>query len=129
MTGVVNVGNDLKLGGGAKFWAYVSPQNNTSDYVTKWTVEISQQNGNWMGRISSENPEQHLETPNLSGLFNVKVTASGPNLPETTLKNVDWSPANIGCNSNCSSMVGIIATEDGTGANYWTTWDAICSAV
>jgi hypothetical protein len=35
-------------------------------------------------------------------------------------------PADIGCNTNCASMVGIVANPDGHSANYWTTWDAYC---
>lgn len=36
------------------------------------------------------------------------------------------SKPDIGCNTNCASMVGIVATENGSDANYWTTWDAFC---
>ena len=120
----VNAGS-LTIGDGAKFWAYISPQNNTAQYVTQWTVEISQ--GNWSGTITSANPQQNLDTPNLSGEFNVTVTGSGPNLPEQQLSPQSGSNPNIGCNSNCYAMVGIVATPDGSGANYWTVWDAFCN--
>jgi hypothetical protein len=117
----------LNVGHGALFWAYISPQNNTEKAVTKWSVTISQ--GNWSGTITSANPQQQLQTRGLSGLFDVVVTGSGPNMPEQKLKPQAGSKPNIGCNSNCAAMVGIVATEDGKGAHYWTTWDAFCEGV
>lgn len=127
MTGIANVKGGLEIGGGAKFWAYISPQEDTSKYVTKWTVKIEQKDGNWAGSITSDNPTEVLQTPGLSGVFNVTVLASGPNFNEKTLTNVSWSPADVGCNSNCASMVGIVAVKGGGDANYWTTWDAVCN--
>lgn len=117
----------LELGGGAQFWAYVSPQNDTAEWVTKWEVRLEQTDGNWAGTITSERPQEILQTPELSGVFNVRVTASGPKFGPTTLDPLPDSKPDIGCNSNCAAMVGIVATADGDGANYWTTWDAICS--
>jgi hypothetical protein len=114
----------LKLGGGAQFWVYISPQNNTDKVVTKWSVQFQQ--GNWTGTINSDRPRQILQTPGLSGIFNVTVNASGPNFPSTKLTPGPGCQPNIGCNSNCASMVVIVATPDGKGANYCTTWDAIC---
>lgn len=116
-----------QLGGGAQFWAYISGQNETPTRVTKWEVRIEQTDGNWVGSITSENPRENLKTPGLSGVFNVRVTASGPEFGETELTPLPESKADIGCNENCASMVGIVASETGVGANYWTTWDAICS--
>jgi len=124
---VAEMKGSLQLGGGAQFWAYISPQNNTEQAVTKWQVTIEQADGNWTGTITSDNPQQQLKTPNLSGLFNVKVTGSGPKMPQKQLTPQSGSKPNIGCNSNCAAMVGIVATPDGTGANYWTVWDALCS--
>ena len=124
MAGTANVSGSVELGGGAQFWAYISPSNNTSSYVTTWKVTIS--TDDWAGTITSDNPTEQLKTPGLSGTFNVQVMAEGPEFSWQELTNVSWSPADIGCNSNCASMVGIVATEDGKGANYWTTWDAIC---
>jgi len=114
----------LQVGKGAVFWAYISPQNNTEKAVTKWSVTISQ--GGWHGTITSANPRQQLQTPGLSGIFNVVVTGSGPNMPEQKLTPLPDSKPDIGCNSNCAGMVGIVATADGKGANYWTVWDAYC---
>ena len=115
----------LTLGGGAQFWAYISPQNQTSSKVTDWSVTISQDD--WSGTITSADPQQQLQTPGLSGIFQVSVTGSGPDLPEQQLQPQSGSSADIGCNSNCASMVGIVANAEGNGAVYWTTWDAICS--
>ncbi len=115
------------LGGGAQFWAYISPQNNTEENVTKWEVRLEQQDGNWTGVITSANPQQILQTPNLSGLFNVAVIASGPKFGSKRLTPQSGSKPNIGCNSNCAAMVGIVSNPDGTDANYWTVWDAFCS--
>lgn len=126
MNGQPNVEGDLKLGGGAQFWAYISPQGETSRYITKWKVAISQQDGSWAGVIDSDNPQKTLQTPGLSGIFNVDVWASGPNLPETKLTPLPDSKPDIGCNSNCWGMVGIVAKDGGKAANYWTVWDAIC---
>ncbi|HEY0141661.1 MAG TPA: hypothetical protein VGF48_12250 [Thermoanaerobaculia bacterium] len=114
------------LGNGAQFWAYVSPSSDTAKWVTKWSVTIQQQNGNWAGTITSDDPTQMLQTPNLSGIFNVTVSASGPNFPWQQLQPQSGSSAQIGCNSNCAGMVGIVATPGGTGANFWTVWNAIC---
>lgn len=115
-----------QLGNGAQFWAYISPQHETSKYVTKWQVRIEQTDGNWAGIINSEDPMKKLQTPNLSGVFKVTVTASGPKFDEKKLSPDPESNPDIGCNSNCASMVGIAATEDGSDARYWTTWDAFC---
>jgi hypothetical protein len=119
----------LVVGNGAQFWAYISPQNDTPKFVTKWAVSLEQKDGNWRGTITSDKPYEILQTPNLSGLFNVVVFASGPKFAWRQLTVVDWSPADIGCNSNCASMVGIVATPDGSSANYWTTWDAVCKPI
>lgn len=115
----------LEVGKGAKFWAYISPSNNTAKVVTKWSVTIQQRDGNWIGTITSDNPQQTLQTPGLSGIFNVIVVGSGPNMKPHQLQ-VSGSPPDIGCNSNCASMVGIVANPEGTDATYWTTWDAYC---
>jgi len=126
----VNAGamkNKVEQGNGAQFWAYVSPQNETSKYVTRWQVRIEQTDGDWSGIIDSDNPEKILQTPNLSGIFKVTVRASGPMFEEKELSVKPGSKPDIGCNSNCTAMVGIVATEGGKDANYWTTWDAICS--
>lgn len=116
-----------QLGGGAQFWAYVSGQNETPRRVTSWEVRLEQEGGNWVGTITSENPHEILRTPGLSGLFSVQVTASGPEFGKTDLTPLPDSKPNIGCNSNCASFVGIVASPDAIGANYWTVWDAICS--
>jgi hypothetical protein len=125
MAGKANV-RDLELGGGAQFWAYISPQNETSEAVTQWKVTIEQTDGDWSGSITSEDPERQLKTPGLSGVFKVRVTASGPKLPETTLEPLPDSRPDITCSANCAAMVGIVATEAGTGAHYWTVSDALC---
>lgn len=127
MAGVANVQGTLKLGNGAMFWAYVSPQQETDKYVTKWSVTVQQKDGNWAGTITSDNPDQQLQTPELSGIFKVIVRASGPKFAEKILTPLPDSKADIGCNSNCAGMIGIVATADGTDANYWTVWDALCS--
>jgi hypothetical protein len=127
MAGVANVKGTLKLGNGAMFWAYVSPQQETSKYVTKWSVTVQQKDGNWAGTITSDNPEQQLQTPGLSGIFTVIVKASGPKFAEKTLTPKPESKADIGCNSNCAGMIGIVAVPGGADANYWTVWDALCS--
>lgn len=126
MVGKANV-ETVALGGGAQFWAYVSPQNDTDGNVTEWSVTVEQVDGNWAGTITSANPTQTLQTPGLSGIFNVTVVGSGPKLPPQKLTPTDYSKPNIGCNSNCSAMIGIVANADGTDANYWTVWDALCS--
>ena len=119
--------NSLQVGNGAVFWAYISPMNDTAEKVTNWSVTIQQQDGNWQGTITSENPKQQLQTPNLSGVFTVTVTGSGPNMPEQRLQAGPSCNPDIGCNSNCAAMVSIVASPDGTSATYCTTWDAFCS--
>jgi hypothetical protein len=118
---------ELQLGGGAQFWAYVSPQNETPARVTSWAVDIQHTDGDWSGTITSADPRATLKTPGLSGVFSVKVTASGPEFGPSELQPVEGTQPDVGCNENCSSFVGIVASPDTTGANYWTVWDAICS--
>lgn len=120
------VAGKVVLGNGALFWAYVSPQNNTDKVVTKWAVTLQQLNGNWSGTITSDNPTQQLQTPGLSGIFKVTVVASGPSFGPITLAPQAGSKADVGCNSNCAAMVGIVANAEGNGAEYWTVWDAFC---
>lgn len=115
-----------KGGGGAQFWAYISPQNETDKYVTKWIVKLEQKDGNWSDFISSDDPQKILQTPNLSGVFRVFVIASGPLIEERRITNLPDSKPDVGCNSNCFAMVGIVATQDGKNAHYWTVWDAFC---
>ena len=114
-----------QLGGGAQFWAYISPMNDTKDIVTKWKVTFTQ--GNWSGSIDSENPTTMLKTPNLSGKFEVRVEGSGPNFDWQEIHVMNGCKAEIGCNTNCASMVAIVANEEGNGAGYCTTWDAMCA--
>ena len=93
--------------------------------TTYWTVTISQ--GNWQGSISSSNPHEILKTPDLSGEFDVRVTwQQPPNEVVVELSPLPDSKPNIGCNDNCAAMVGIVANPEGSGANYWTVWDAFC---
>ena len=60
-SGIANAASELKLGGGAQFWAYISPQKNTAELITNWEVIISQ--GNWTDSISSQNPTKQIQTP------------------------------------------------------------------
>ncbi|HYZ78535.1 MAG TPA: hypothetical protein VE596_14305 [Gaiellaceae bacterium] len=114
----------IQLGNGARFWAYISPSNNTAACLSSWSVTVSQ--GDWSGTIMSNDPQQQLQTPDLSGVFDVKVEAAGQDFPEQQLTPTSYSKPNIGCNSNCAAMIGIVANPDCTDANYWTTWDAVC---
>ncbi len=132
MSGLANVSGSLKLGGGAQFWVYLSPQNNTAKVVSNWSVTLSQ--GNWSDSITSQNPTKQIQTPGLSGIFNIKITElNGSTNPP---RNIDIPPMppstnQIGCNSNCASMIGIVALANpplgGANAQFWTTWDALCS--
>ncbi len=118
--------DNVELGDGAQFWAYVSPENETSKYVAKWQVRFEQAEANWTGIIDSDNPEEILQTPNLSGIFKVTVRVSGHEFEEKILTPKPGSNPDICCSSNCTAIVGIVATEGGFGVNYWTTWNAIC---
>ena len=130
--GVANANSTIKLGNGAQFWAYLSPQNDTAKMITTWRVSLSQ--GNWSDQITSENPTQQIQTPNLSGIFQVKVEVlSGSTGNWQEIPPVSGSTNEIGCNSNCSSMVGIVADSTtpppgSINAKFWTTWDALCSS-
>jgi len=116
----------LTVGNGARFWGYISSENDTSRFVMEWKIQIRQEKGNWADVISSDDPGYAPHTPGLSGIFKLRVTASGPNFGTITLSPLSWSRPEVGCNSNCASMIGIVATPDGKSANYWTTWDAYC---
>jgi hypothetical protein len=124
---ISEIRGQVELGNGAQFWAYISPQNNTENVVSHWEVRLQQQDGNWTGKITYENPQQILQTPNLSGLFNVEVIADVAGVGPKRLTPQAGSKPVIGCNSNCASMVGIVASPDGKNAYYWTTWDAFCN--
>jgi len=126
-TNVEEMRGQVELGGGAQFWAYISPQNNTAQVLTSWAVTLEQTDGNWTGTISSANPQQTLQTPNLSGVFNVRVRVSLKQMVELDCQPLPDTNPNVGCNANCAAMVGIVATPDGQNANYWTVWDAFCS--
>lgn len=115
----------LSTAAGAVFWAYISPQNNTGQVVTDWSVTISQ--GPWSGSITSADPQQQLQTPGLSGIFQVVVTGAGPSMPPQQLSPQSGSKADLGCNNNCAAMVGIVANSQGDSASYWTVWDAFCN--
>ena len=132
MAGVANSKGTVELGGGARFWVYLSPQNNTAKVMGSWSVTFSQ--GNWSDTITSEDPTKQIQTPGLSGEFNVKVTQTvGSTNPPSQMEVAPLPPSRdvIGCNSNCASMVGLIADEKpnigGTTGKFWTTWDALCS--
>ncbi len=119
----------ITLGKGAKFWGYISPMNNTEKNATKWRIEIRQKDGNWADAITSDKPFYQPQTPGLSGIFQVTVIASGPKMKEKKLTNLPDSKPDVGCNSNCAAMIGIVSNEDGTDANYWTVWDAFCNKI
>jgi hypothetical protein len=110
---------------GAQFWVHISPQHGTEQYIQQWEVRF--QSSDWTGSITSDNPQEILQTPGLSGVFEVIVIASGPTLPRTHLTPLPDSKPQIGCNGNCAAMVGIIAGADGGEAHYWTVWDALCN--
>lgn len=119
------VESKTQLGGGAQFWVYISPMHDTAEHVTEWKVTFSQ--GSWSGSIDSSNPQQMLKTDNMSGKFDLVVEASGPNFASKKISVMNGCMPNIGCNTNCASMVAIVANEAGTDAGYCTTWDAMCS--
>jgi len=132
MYGRANIDGDLRLGGGAQFWVYLSPQNDTAKTVKNWSVTFSQ--GNWSDSITSKNPTKKIRTPNLSGIFQIKITESDPS-PEQPLEieipPMDGGKNEIGCNANCASMVGIVADKNPrpgqANAKFWTIWDALCA--
>jgi hypothetical protein len=133
MTNVhANAPASIQLGNGAQFWVYLSPENNTGKLIGTWRVTFTQ--GNWIGTISSENPTQQLQTPNLSGIFDIKVELlSGSTGTWRQIPPQSGSTNEIGCNSNCSSMVGIVADSPNPApgsinAHFWTTWDALCKS-
>jgi hypothetical protein len=129
--GIANSSSVVNLGKGARFWAYLSPQNEKSKMIRNWRVIISQ--GNWTDSITSEDPTKQIQTNGLSGLFNVNVEVlSGSTGMWQKLRPVKGSTNQIGCNVNCSSMVGIVADSTNPpigsiNAKFWTTWDALCS--
>ncbi len=131
MSGIANVTGDLKVGGGAQFWVYLSPENNTSQVVKGWSVTFSQ--GSWSDSITYKKPTKQIQTPNLSGLFQIKITEADHSTNPPRKVPIPAKPPStheIGCNSNCLSMVGIVADKNpvlgGPNATFWTTWDAIC---
>lgn len=129
MEKVTNEKIKLGDGDGVQFWAYVSPQRDTERIITKWKVHLEHTTSNWMGDITSDDPEAILRTPDLSGVFTVKVTASGPNMSERTLKLLEDDPGStyrpdIECCPGHAGMIGIVATLDGSDGRYWTVSNA-----
>ncbi|MGE8433038.1 hypothetical protein [Chryseobacterium joostei] len=125
-----NSSGQVTLGNGAQFWVYLSPQNDTSKMISTWRVTFSQ--GDWSDFISSENPTKQIQTPHLSGIFDIKVELlSGSTGTWRQIPPQAGSNNEIGCNSNCASMVGIVADSTNPligsiNAHFWTTWDAMC---
>jgi hypothetical protein len=117
--------NGEAITSGAQFWVHISPQHNTEHWVEQW--EVTFELDDWSGTITSANPQEILQTPGLSGIFNVAVIASGPNMHQKILTPLTDSRQQIRCNANCAAMVGIIAAADGNDAHYWTVWDALCN--
>jgi hypothetical protein len=76
--------------------------------------------------ITSNDPYYSPQTPKLSGVFKVTVIAGGANMKYKKLQPQSGSRPNIGCNENCAAMVGIVCNQDGSDAEYWTVWDALC---
>jgi hypothetical protein len=110
---------------GAQFWVHISPQHNTEQWIHQWEVRFEL--GDWSGSISSDNPQEILQTPGLSGIFTVTVTGSGPNMPRKMLTPLDDNTPQVRCRGNCAAMIGIIAAEEGNDAHFWTVWDALCN--
>ncbi|WP_299063552.1 hypothetical protein [uncultured Polaribacter sp.] len=132
MSGIANIESEVTLGGGAQFWVYISPQNDTANVVKGWSVTFSQ--GSWSDTITSENPTKQIKTPNLSGDFTIEITALNTSTNPPMRVNVPAQSGSrnvIGCNSNCASFVGLIADEKplmgGVNVKFWTTWDAMCA--
>jgi len=130
--GLANSGSNLKLGGGAQFWVYLSPQNNTPKVLTNWRVTFSQ--GNWSESITSEDPTKQIQTSGLSGIFDLKVEELNNSVhPPMWIPIPPLAPSTnqIGCNSNCASMVQLVALANppmgGANAQFVTTWDALCT--
>lgn len=111
---------------GAQFFAYISPKNNTEENVTEWSITVSQ--GNWSGQITSQDPDEIIQSPGLSGEFEVEVRGAGPRMSTRQLKNdSSQSGPNVMCSINCTAMILIYSTnEEGTDAMYYTTADAFC---
>lgn len=125
MYGIPNVKKRMNLGDGARFWAYISPQNDTAERYPEWSVAIEQKDGDWIGKINSDEPHKVLETPGLSGVFKVTVYVRGEEY-RGEIEALSDSQKDVGCNSNCAAMVGIVADPNDRGAHYWTVWDALC---
>jgi hypothetical protein len=125
-----NSPDQVQLGGGAQFWVYLSPQNDTSKMISTWRVTFSQ--GNWSDVISSDDPTKQIQTPNLSGMFDIKVELlSGSTGGWRQIPPQAGSYNEIGCNSNCAAMVGLVADSlnpppGAINAHFWTVFDALC---
>lgn len=123
--GLENTNHNVNLDNGARFWVSISPQKNTVDVVKNWIVTFSQ--GSWKESITFKNPTKQIQTPNLSGEFNIIITKSDTSLNLARTVNIPALPPSkniINCDSNCDLMVGIIAHEDSSfcsvNARFWT---------
>ena len=120
---------NVKLGGGAQFWGYLSGMFNTPELVTHFRIILEHTTSDWLGCITDEDyTVGMIQTPNLFGEFKVTVYATGTTFAEKKLDLLDdptiWHNPNIFCDSNNAGMIGIVATEDGKSAKYWTISNA-----
>ena len=113
------------IGGGVEFWVYISPQNETSKFLTEWKVVIEHEDTKWIGVINSDNPKEILKTPSLYGYFKLSVFASGRYFEWQRLEVKKGSKKNIACAPNSVSMITLECTEDKDDANYYTIWNAL----
>lgn len=120
---------NVELGGGAQFWGYLAGMYKTQDIIKDFTITLRHKTSDWMGVITyADYKDGMIKTPGLSGDFQVTVRASGTTFEEKQLELLDDStiPHNpdISCKENNAGMIGIVATEDGKDAKYWTISNA-----
>jgi hypothetical protein len=106
-----------RMSEGARFTVYLSPANETSQSVTRWSATIVQQGGGWSGRITSDDAPPVLETP-AAGTFDVSVWASGPQIEWQEIA-TDSGDAAVTCVDGSEVMIGIVAVPGGYGATFW----------
>ncbi len=115
---------------GARFIAYLSPQDQTATHLTDWRVHLEHTTSNWMGNITPD-MKDYLTTPKLYGTFTVKVRASGPDLGTDVV--AELLPDSEGCHYRPDvavsidniGMIGLVTADNGKKLYYWTVSDTL----
>ncbi len=114
---------------GAHFWVSISSKNETAEKLKDWKVVFCHLKTGWIGEINSDNPNQNLFTPGLSGLFSVEAFVTGPHDEWQKIEAEEGTNPMIGCKKHCASMVEISRKSSSSAFQYSTKWNVLCQEI